>query len=300
MNMVKRSPLLLFAVLLPAAVGAQDASSNDPAQPGPDHEYIRLAMDATGAPASLQTPIIAFEPADGEPRDLHVDLIGAIHIADASYYRALNERFGDYDAVLYELVAPEGARPVPNAETDNIVSAAQVGMTDLLSLTFQLDEIDYTRPNFVHADLTPEALAQSMSDRGESVFGYLSRLFTASMRGEVLQNAPAVGGPGLIAMLLSPDRGRLLKVTLATELLDVEGFTRAIEGEDGSSLIGERNERAITVLEDRIRLGDRHIAIFYGVAHLPDMASRLESEVAMKRLGVTWIDAWDLRASRSN
>ena len=168
-----------------------------------------------------------------------------------------------------------------------------------MGLSFQLDEIDYTRPNFVHADLTPEALVQSMSDRGESVFGYLSRLFTASMRGQVLQNAPTVDGPGLLAMLFSPDRGHLLKVMLASELLDVEGFTRAIEGDDGSSLIGERNERAITVLEDRIRLGDRRIAIFYGVAHLPDMASRLESEVALTRLGLTWVDAWDLRASRS-
>lgn len=293
--MVKGSNILLLAaLLLPAAAGAQSTSSKTP---GSDHEYMRISKDAAGAPASLQTPIITFEPADGEPRGLHVDLIGAIHIADASYYGELNERFGDYDAVLYELVAPEGARPIPNTRPDNIVSGAQVGMTQLLGLTFQLDEIDYTQPNFVHADLTPEALAQSMSDRGESVLGYLSRLFTASMRGDVLQNAPAVNGPGLLAMLLSPDRGRLLKVAFASEMLDVEDFTRAIEGDDGSSLIGERNERAITVLEDRIRLGDRHIAIFYGVAHLPDMANRLESEVALTRRGVTWVDAWDLQAS---
>lgn len=292
--MEMRSPILLLALLLPLAAGAQGTSSQDSSAPGPDHEYIRIEKDATGAPASLQTPIIAFEPADGEPGGLHVDLVGAIHIADASYYQALNERFEDYDAVLYELVAPEGARPLPNAEPGNIVSSAQVGMTELLGLTFQLDEIDYTRPNFVHADLTPEALAQSMTDRGESVFGYLSRLFAASMSGDVLQNAPAVNGPGLLAMLFSPDRARLLKVTFASEMLDVEGFARAIEGEEGSSLIGARNERAISVLEDRIRLGDRHIAIFYGVAHLPDMASRLESEAALKRQGVTWVGAWDL------
>ena len=38
-------------------------------------------------------------------------------------------------------------------------------MTSALGLSFQLDEIDYTRPNLVHADMTPDEFAQSMRDR---------------------------------------------------------------------------------------------------------------------------------------
>ena len=34
-----------------------------------------------------------------------VDLVAAIHIADKSFFRALDDSFSDYDAVLYELVA---------------------------------------------------------------------------------------------------------------------------------------------------------------------------------------------------
>jgi hypothetical protein len=273
--------LTLATLLLPAAAGAQS-------------EYLRITENAAGTPTAMQTPIIAFESAGGEPRGLRVDLVGAIHIADAGYYSTLNQRFADYDAVLYELVAPEGARPVPNAEPTNLISFAQAGMTQMLGLTHQLDEIDYGRPNFVHADLTPEGLTQSMSERGESVLGYLMQLFEAAAQGDLPETTPSVSGLGLLAMLLSPDRERLLKIEFAHSMLDVEWMTSLIEGNQGSSLIGERNARALAVLAERISLGDRRIAIFYGVGHMPDLASRLESEFGLVQRDVTWLDAWDL------
>ena len=37
-----------------------------------------------------------------------------------------------------------------------------------LNLDYQLDDIDYTRPNFVHADLDAETFQQLQSERGES------------------------------------------------------------------------------------------------------------------------------------
>jgi hypothetical protein len=287
--MSNRILILTLALLLPAAAGAQDQDT--------DAQYLRLARDDTGAPAALQAPIVHFEPASGRPRRLSVDLVGAIHVGDASYYAALNERFADYDAVLYELVAPEGARPSPNAAPGNLLSSLQLGITNLLDLSFQLDEIDYTAPNFVHADLTPAALTQSMSERGESTFTYLSRLFTASVDEDTLQ--AAAEGPGLLATLFSPDRPRLLKTMIASSILDVGMFSRIIEGDSGSSLVADRNAKAVAVLADRIEAGDRQIAIFYGVAHLPDLALRLETDIGLERRDTDWIDAWDLRAEPS-
>ena len=286
--MLDRSLILSLTLLLPAAAGAQAAD--------PDSDYLRIAKDETGAPIALQAPIVSFEPANGEPGGLRVDLVGAIHVADADYFANLNDRFAEYDAVLYELVAAEDARPTPNAEPTNLVSSMQIGITQLLDLRFQLDAIDYARPNFVHADLTPEALAQSMSDRNESVLTYLSRILSASVDEDELVT-PSISAPALLAMLFSPDRARMLKTLLATSMLDVETFSRIIEGETGSALVGERNARAVAVLADRIRHGDRHIAIFYGVAHLPDMARRLETDMGLTRREISWIDAWDLRAN---
>lgn len=288
--MSNRKRILILALLLPVVAGAQTIDSGD--------EYLRLARDDYGKPVSLQAPILAFEPADGGPQGLRVDLVGAIHVADATYFAALNQRFAGYDAVLYELVAPEGARPRPNAPPGNLVSGMQMGITRLLDLSFQLDEIDYTATNFVHADLTPDAMADRMSERGESTFTYLSRLLTAPMDDEAI-TATMAETPGLFELLFSPDRPRLLKIVMASSMLDVETFSRIIDGESGSSLVADRNARAVEVLADRIRDGDRHIAIFYGVAHLPDLAERLGSALGLVRRDVSWIDAWDLRAEPS-
>ncbi|NNC64100.1 MAG: hypothetical protein HKN84_04895 [Gammaproteobacteria bacterium] len=289
--MSHRILILVLTVLLPTAAGAQTQA--------PDEEFLRLARDETGAPASLQSPILSFEPVNGEPRGLRVDLVGAIHVGDASYYATLNDRFAGYDAVLYELVAPEGTRPLPNTAPGNLLSGLQQGITEILDLSYQLDEIDYTRTNLIHADLTPETLAQSMDERGESPWTYFSRLFTASLD-EAALPMPTEDVPGLLEALFSPDRPRLLKTLIASSILDVEMFSRIVDGDSGSSLVADRNARAMTVLDDRLRAGDRRIAVFYGVAHLPDLAERLKAELGLRQYDSEWIDAWDLRADPSD
>ena len=72
-------------------------------------QYIRVARDNKGRPLALQTEIISYKAEEGKWKGVTVDLIGVVHIGDKDYYKALNKRFRDYDAVLYELVAPENA-----------------------------------------------------------------------------------------------------------------------------------------------------------------------------------------------
>jgi hypothetical protein len=223
-----------------------------------------------------------------------VDLVSAVHIGDAAYYAVLNDRFRDYDAVLYELIAPEGTRVPSGGARGGFVSGTQVAMTRLLDLTFQLDEVDYSQANLVHADLSPQEVAQSMTNRGESFSQYFVKLFAAAMS-EQARDPYGLRDVGLLAALFSSDRARLLKAQFAVAMLDMDTFTYIIEGEDGSTLVGERNRRAVSVLEERIALGDRQIAIFYGAAHMPDMATRIESDLGLVRQGVEWIEAWDLR-----
>jgi len=44
-------------------------------------------------------------------------------------------------------------------------------------------------------------------------------------------------------------------------------------GPGGSTIVSERNKRALAVLKNQIKKGKRHLAIYYGVAHMPDMAA---------------------------
>jgi len=284
----------LLAFAAPVAFGQTETPAA--ATPPPASEYLRLGRDDAGVPVSLQTSIVRFLPAAGAgPAGLAVDLVGAIHIADTAYYDDLNARFQEYDAVLYELVAPEGTRvPLGGVEGGGLLSGLQGGLGNVLGLSFQLDHVDYTRPNLIHADLSPEDISRTMADRGETALDYIARLFSMSMS-EYARDPTGVRSLGLVAALFSPDRERLLKAQIAPMMLDMESVTAAFEGESGSILVSERNKRAVSVLEERIRLGDRRIAIFYGAAHMNDMAEQIESRLGLHQDSTVWVDAWDLR-----
>ena len=112
-----------------------------------------------------------------------VDLIGAVHVGDAAYYRQLNTRFKQYDALLYELVAPEGTVVERGRGTSNAnpLGALQNGIKNILDLDHQLEQVDYTQPNFVHADLSPDQFLQAMKDRDESFLDMYFRLVSQAM-----------------------------------------------------------------------------------------------------------------------
>jgi len=50
------------------------------------------------------------------------------------------------------------------------VSFIQQALKDVLELDYQLDAIDYSARNFVHADLTYEEFERLQTERGESIF----------------------------------------------------------------------------------------------------------------------------------
>ena len=288
--------LSLTGLLAFATAHAQVETPADGATP-PEPELLRVNRDDAGMPLALQTPILQMRPSRGSdlPADLEVDLVGAIHIADIRYFDELNARFRDYDTVLYELVAPEGTRvPLGGVEGGGILSSIQGGLGGLLGLSFQLNHIDYTQPNLIHSDLSPEEISASMAARGESAASLIARLLSISLS-EYSKDPVGASSLGLIAAFFSPDRERMLKAQLAPMLLDMETATAAFEGEDGSTLVGERNKRAVSDLGERIASGDRRIAIFYGAAHLGGIEELIEQDFGMQRAGIVWVDAWDLR-----
>ena len=166
--------LALGLLLAPVALGADAPAGRAITKPAKS-QFLRLARDAKGRPESLDTAIVRFA-GDAAGTAVSVDLIAAVHIADKRYYERLNREFRNYDVVLYELVAPRGTRiPKGGRKTaGNPVSAIQMGMRDLLELDYQLDRVDYTAKNFVHADMSPKEFAQSMRDRGESAWDIIA------------------------------------------------------------------------------------------------------------------------------
>jgi hypothetical protein len=256
-------------------------------------EFARVAVDEEERPRALQMSIVTYEPADG--RDiLSVDLVSAIHIGDSSYYAELNERFQEYDAMLYELVAPPDAAVSGGLEKrKGILSTTQVGMTKLLDLSFQLDEINYDRGNFVHADLSPEELRQSMADRGESLYVYFWRIFFATLD-EYAKDPLGLQDLQMLSTMAASGQDNSFKTMIAYELTNIEQVQDILGEDSNSAVIGARNQRAIDVLKSEIDAGAKRIGIFYGVAHMPDLEERLLDQLGLEYSATDWVDAWQL------
>jgi hypothetical protein len=172
-------------------------------------------------------------------------------------------------------------------------------MTQLLGLEFQLDRIDYAAPNFVHADLSPQEFSAAMAKRGETWWTMFSRLMREGMtRAEADGGAgPDVGIGEMFGLIFGPAAERQLKLRriMAEQFTDMEMLSAAFGGEEGSTLITDRNTAALEVLRRRISGGDRRIAIFYGAGHMEDFDRRMQADFDLQPRDTTWVEAWDLR-----
>ena len=265
-------------------------------------DWVRLDYDDAGEVKGMQTAIVRYTRAaanGGDKSPVHVDLIGAVHIADVAYYRRLNGLFTKYDALLYELVAPQGTVVERGRGTANThpVGAMQNGIKVLLELDHQLEEIDYTKSNFVHADMSPDQFAQAMKDRNESFLQMYFRLLGQAMAHQSEMEAKGQSLDfDLLSALFAPDRPRRLKIALAKQMAEMESLMVSFGGEDGSVLITERNKMALKVLKEQLAAGKKRVGIFYGAGHLSDMDERLRNEFGLKPVEATWLTAWDLAA----
>jgi len=256
-------------------------------------EYARVDVDADNRPRALQMSVLSYVPAAGD-RLIEVDLYSAVHIGDPSYYQELNRRFREYDAVLFELIAPEDALGPDRLEKrSGILSTAQVGMTKLLDLSFQLDEVNYDAANFVHADLSPEEMRASMDERGESLYVYFWRIFFASLN-EYAKDPLGLKDIEILSSAISSGQNNSFKIMAAYEIANVKAAGDMLGTDADNAVIGARNQHAIDVLKREIESGVRHIAIFYGVAHMPDLEERLLDQVGLAYTGTDWVDAWQL------
>lgn len=275
-----------------------------PAVPAADRlEFVRFSDDGKGG-GTLDTAIATYQNADG----VVVHLVAAVHIGERAYYSGLSDTFDTYDALLYELVKPKDG-PVPGAEGPQrpggaqIRGAAAIGglqsiLKNALKLEFQLESINYDRPNFIHADLDAETFNEMQAARGESLF----RLMIRSMMHEMARQRDGKGGAAapitlfdVLAAMRSPDSDRQFKLLLARQMKDLDAQLEGIEGKDGSVIISERNKAALRVLERTIGEGRKNLGVFYGAGHMRGLEDALLGRMNFKRTGVEWRVAWDMR-----
>lgn len=308
--------LVIFHLAAAHALAQRRSVVRAPAKPAKDdmtpaadvkdvgQDWVRVQYDADKEPLAMQTAVVRYTTAKSNVRNnsrpVTVDLIGAVHIGDIAYYRQLNDRFKQYDALLYELVAPAGTVVQRGRGTSSAhpIGAMQNMAKDVLELDHQLELVDYTKSNFVHADMSPDEFRQAMKDRNEGFLQMYFKLLGAAMaeQGKIASKGGGASDFDLIAALFATDRARRLKIILAKQLADMEGLMISFGGEEGTVIIHDRNKKALKVLKSQMAAGKKHIGIFYGAGHLNDMDKHLREDFHMQPASMTWLNAWNLAA----
>jgi hypothetical protein len=293
-----------LAFLAPAGAELAQANAAENAAPS----FTRFVEDETGA--RLQTGVGSYINKDG----VRVDLIGAVHIADKAYYERLNARFTRYEVLLYEMVGEsfetrkkwkaQGPKGMSKEDKDIQQKETVAGkdlqwlhpmyetMEKALGLTGQVDGIDYTKPNFVHADMTLRQFSAMQHKKNESFFSLWWKSVVVQMEHpEVMPDQP--GLVKIMEILCRKDSTTEMKRLAGRMFGNIEGLLSGLESEDGTVILTERNRVALDVLKQQIALGKKNLALFYGAAHLQDMDKRLRA-MGFTPVGHEWFNAWSL------
>jgi len=271
------------------------AAESSPESRPATNSFVRF--ERTGADRGrLSTAVRTYTNANNQT----VALIAAIHVGDPAYYGKLQELFKSYDALLYEMIRDRDADMAEKINSDHPVSQLQIGLKSALGLEFQLDALDYTPTNFVHADLDPETFARLQGEKGETILGLMVRAILEEDARQRSGQGQAINPLQLLWALASGDRAHALKFLLAQQMDQIEATLAGIDrGQDGqgSVLVSGRNEHAVRVLRDQLERGKRRLGIFYGAGHMTDFERRL-GRLGFQPAGEQWLTAWDIRKKR--
>ncbi len=261
----------------------------DPDAPGKD-AFLRYTKE--GARPGLQAAVLHYV----KPGAARVDLVGAVHAADAAYFKETQRWLDRVDVVLYEMVKPKDAAPwareADPKQPESAVTGFQKALARIFDLTFQLEQIDYRRANFVHADMTAEEfLAIGGGDLTKEVGGVLAQVKPMLAMAEAFMRPPADASPERRA---SAERMRSTVKEALGRMLGSMGAKAAtlLGGAEGGSLLIDKRDEVVMRRLDELPPGLHSVAIFYGAAHLSDLEKRLV-ERGYVRAGGRWVTAWD-------
>lgn len=334
-SLLRRYARLLALAICVFALGAIVGAPPTLAQNGANGEELWFrVLRMGGAPVTMQTSVVRYTGLyvadDGAQREVTVDLIGAVHIAEREYYDELNRIFQDYETVVYELVSDSDAvgddvndekskskKLTIGANPLGWISVMQQLFGSALDLTYQMDGIDYGADNLRRGDCSPEELIAQAIANGD-VFAFLMKavvetLFTTNASdGDAMPlvllcaNDRQLAAKRLFALEL--EKSSLEELSRETKTLDEDEEYEEIEDDDALNLLEEdresaiihfRNDKALEVVEEELDAGRTKIAVFYGAAHLPDLGAKLELYYDLERSDeIRWLDAWDM--SRAN
>ncbi len=256
------------------------ALSGDPETQAPPR-YVRLVEVDRGKTIHLQVAIRRFEK-EGAP-DIH--LAGAMHIADPSFYRTLQERLDSLSLVLFESVKPSGTgRPEHDLSPPD--DDARVRMTKgrirfLASAIMQYKELTGSLPTELGsiAERLPADTAALVEVVLEDAWGHPLQMAAAPARTrrefdvQSLGADGRIGGEGYDADLCFSDQSGLSEEErgksggLQADLADALGLVFQLDAMTHTGANWRNSDLSIDQVEARLgESGDSADAVFSSIS----------------------------------
>ena len=182
-------------------------------------------------------------------------------------------------------------------------------MADSLGLVFQLEAIDYTRPNFRNSDLSVQDLRQLISQTqtapGQESAARSFETLMSMMEGESLLDT--ILRMAMRFLVANPKLQSLSKLALIETIAEMKGDPSQLRGLPPQMeqllevLVQKRNQKVLDDLKTELKSNKarKSIAIFYGTGHMPDLESRLRKELRYRPAGQLWLTAFSVNLTNS-
>jgi hypothetical protein len=326
---MRKSVLISPALCL--ALCACSTLERQPAGIAASSPYVRVSNADTNL-LELQIAVRKFVPSRRQGPAIW--LAGVSHLGQSNYFAALQRELDQKTLVLFEGISergsgfsPEGMvtgrrrRAVRTVETSSNfvppsdasqaqgISSLQTSMATSLGLVFQLNAIDYSRPNFRNSDLSVQQLRQLLADQpapaGEPGASQgFEALLQAMQGGSLLDSLVQLG---LRFLSASPKLQALGKLALVEVIGDIKGDPGQLRGLPPQVkqllevLVQKRNQKVIDDLSRTLKdLGRADsVAIFYGTGHMPDLELRLRQQLHYRPVEQLWLTAISIDLRRA-
>ncbi len=302
---------LVMAICPAMAQESRAKAAQDPVYP---EKHIKLESRGAGE-LELMLPIALYENAEGKK----VEMFGALHVAELKYFDTLNACFAKCDVLLFEMIGGENLQRELELESKMdptkpnygltpkefeewtalkkaqeealgstspmmlLVGVSYVAMSELLGLEVQNNGIDYSPAHFVHADMTMEEFKKAQEEKGENMLTMaLKSSAKSSMSAKKTYESDDIG----LALSVISGNKRKLK----NEFMRMLAYGDDEDMED-TVILASRNASCMKVFDQTVQNSDaRHIGIFYGAAHMPELHQELLKR-GYQLKNVRWIPA---------
>jgi hypothetical protein len=196
--------------------------------------------------------------------------------------------------------------PRPLAEQRSESAGMQVELAEALGLDFQLDAIDYDRRHWLCSDMAMDQVNAALSRRGVGAELLQDQLSGASLPARAVRFL--LQAMKLADLVFDGAIADTVKVMMIEMLGNEEMMGQSLDQMgDGFSevIIDLRNQ---VVIDDLVLLLEREgadvetIGIFYGAAHMPDMAERMRDQLGYVEVedpdAVEWFDVIKVDTNR--